>query len=137
MKKFLLTGVLFGAMTSVALAETSVHNPRILNAAEMDGITAGVAVLVDSSAAATGDSTFAASRTRTTAIATPGPDVGFGVGHSRAFGCCGSGSDASAGTTVAGDGDLVFGHTYQFSRQDLHSAYAFSAGVVLAVDLPD
>lgn len=103
-----------------ALATTT-----LMGSVEAGGDGSGVLVMTYTSGIGTGEDACSESFTRSFAISTPGPDIGFGMTRSKASG--GDFHDAYASTEVYGD--ITNGHSMEGGNA--HSSWAFSVGVTI------
>jgi hypothetical protein len=120
--------------SSAAVAEEA----TVLADSELDAVTAaGVAVDVNSVAAAVGDATRTFTDANTSVIDGKSLDLGIGLTTGKAFACCGEGADVAFGSVVNGVGDIVQRGIRAIKYDDGVSVDGLSAGFVIAVSYKD
>ncbi len=140
MKTTLLSPLALGVMVFAALMESAVlwaGEPVRLTGTQMDAVTAGaVAVGMGAFAAADGPNAHTHTSTSTKVIGTPKNIVSIGIGHAKAYACCGSSSDTNVETAYYAEGDIVIANS--IIKDHDHPRFSSSHGVttVIAVDIP-
>jgi hypothetical protein len=140
MKTTLLSPLALRAVVFAALMESAVlwaAEPVRLTGAQMDAVTAGtVAVGMGALATAEGPNARTYSSTSTNVISTPRNIVNIGLGHAKAYACCGSSSDTNVETAYYAEGDIVIANS--IIKDNDNPRFSSSHGVitVIAVDIP-
>jgi hypothetical protein len=96
--------LLLGTLSPAAV----MAEPRVLSAAEMDGVTAG-GIRVDAIAFAQASGDFAQAQTRSDAFVSTVNERSLGVGFAEglAFACCGRESEVAVHSSISSTGQIV------------------------------
>lgn len=140
MKTTLLSPLALGAVVFAVLMESAVSwaaEPVRLTGTQMDAVTAGAVGLgMGAFAAADGPNAHTHTSTSTKVIGTPKNIVNIGIGHAKAYACCGSSSDTNVETAYYADGDIVIANS--IIKDNDHPRFSSSHGVttIIAIDIP-
>jgi hypothetical protein len=120
--------------TSAAVAQEA----TVLTDSELDAVTAaGVAVDVNSLAAAFGDRTRTLTDADTFTIVGNSFDLGVGLTLGHAYGCCGEQADVVLGSSALGAGEIVRQGTRVLKYDDGYAAEGLSSGYVIALSFKE
>jgi hypothetical protein len=116
--------------TSAGVAQEA----TVLTDRDLDAVTAaGVAVDVNSLAAAFGDRTRTLTDADTFTVAGKSFDLGVGLTLAHAYGCCGEEADVEVGSSALGAGEIVRHGTRALKYDDGYSAQGLAAGYVIVL----
>lgn len=130
---FLVTVLLGATALSAAAPNAAKAEPQALSAAELDTVTAGAVVDVDTFAAALGNYANAATDVQTLVIESPWFSAGIGWGIGEAVACCGPVAAVDVRASAHGEGDLVRGRATRLERDNGVLAVGVAAGWVSAI----
>lgn len=110
--------------------------PERLSSFQMDTVSAGgVTVSAESLATSSGESGYAATRTRTFTKSTPVADIGLAGGTATA--CCGSDTDATVSTDSSGDGEIIAGGSVNIQNTNPVLSKAIGVEAIVSVSPPN
>jgi hypothetical protein len=110
----------------------------VLTDRDLDAVTAaGLAVDVNSIAAAFGDRTRTLTDADTFTVVGKSFDLGVGLTLAHGYGCCGDEADVEVGSSALGVGQIVHRGTRALGYDDGHSAQGLAAGYVIALSFKE